>query len=219
VNSHKILVCAACLLGISLAGCTTRGPASVRFPRYVNQAELEQLPKLTGSIVLLADADFWTDKQGVSRIPIARRGKSMIIGPGATEMADKMLTQMFDDVVEVRALSQVMEPERYEFVIRLVHGPFDGGTFILPLVSRQRYRVEIGAEVSRRDGTFIDRVDAEGSESFWLVSLGEASPFEGDERLLKKASTTLNAALQETLFELMDELAELPAFSSGGDHD
>jgi hypothetical protein len=188
----------------------------VRFTRQVDKAELEKLPRLSGSVVLLVDAAFWTDREKVRRIPVARREKTFIIGPGAAEMADKMLSRIFDEVVQVRHLDRVEDPERFDFVIRLVHESFDDRTLFLPLFSRQRYLVDLAAEVSRLDGSFVGKIDARGSESFWLMHLAAANPFEDDERLLAKASKTLNAAVQESLFRLMDELGSLSVFSDDG---
>lgn len=185
----------------------------MRFTRQVDSAQLEQLPRLGGSVILLVDPEFWTDREKIRRIPVARREKTFIIGPGAAEMAEKMLARMFDEVTNVPLLARLDDPEHFDFVIRLVHESFDDRTIFMPLFSRQRYKAHLGAEVSRPDGSFVGKVDAEGSESFWLMNLAAANPLEGDERLLEKASKTLNAAVQESLFGLMDELASLPAFS------
>ena len=192
-----------------LAGCSRKGPVAVRFTRQVDEAKLEALPKRSGSTILVVGGDFWSDRKRVSRIPIARREKTFIIGPGAAEMAEKMLRRMFEDVERVRRLDRVEEPERFDFVIRLVQNSFDDRTLFLPLFSNQRYRVDLGAEVSRPDGSLVGGVAARGSESFWMMNLAAANPFESDERLLDRAGMTLNAAVQESLFELMDELERL----------
>ncbi len=131
-------------------------------------------------------------------------------------MAGKMLSRMFDEVIDVRSLDQVENPERFDFVIQLVHESFDDRTFFLPLFSRHRYRVDLGAEISRLDGSSVGKVAARGSESFWLMNLAAANPLEDDERLLAKASKTLNAAVQESLFRLMGELGSLSIFSDDG---
>jgi hypothetical protein len=213
---RTIAVCAACVLVVLIGGCARKGPVSVRFTRQVDGPELDQLPRLGGSVVLLVDPAFWTDREKVSRIPIARREKTFIIGPGAAEMADKMLSRMFDEVIDVRSLDRVEDPQRFDFVIRLVHESFDDRTLFLPLFSHQRYLVDLAAEVSRLDGTSLGKVNAQGAESFWLMNLAAANPLEGDERLLDKASVTLNAAVQESLFGLMAELASLSVFSDDG---
>ena len=215
-RSRTIVVFAACVLVVLLGGCATKGPLSVRFTRQVDEAELEQLSRQGGSVVLLVDAEFWTDREKIRRIPVARRKKTLLIGPGAAEMAAKMLSRMFDEVISVRNLDRVEDPERFDFVIRLVHESFDDLTLFLPLFSRHRYRVDLGAEVSRLDGSFVGKVAARGSESFWLMNLAAANPLEGDERLLDKASKTLNAAVQESLFGMMDELGSLSIFSDDG---
>ncbi len=214
-RSRTIVVCAACVLVVLFGSCARKGPLSVRFTRQVDTAELEQLPRQSGSVVLLVDAAFWTDQEKVRRIPVARREKSFFIGPGAAEMAGKMLSRMFDEVIDVRSLDQVENPERFDFVIQLVHESFDDRTFFLPLFSRHRYRVDLGAEISRLDGSSVGKVAARGSESFWLMNLAAAT-LEDDERLLAKASKTLNAAVQESLFRLMGELGSLSIFSDDG---
>ena len=131
-------------------------------------------------------------------------------------MAGTMLSHMFDDVISVRNLDRVEDPERFDFVIRLVHESFDDQNLFFPFFSRQRYRVGLGAEVSRPNGSLVGSVDGRGSESFWLMSLGEMSPIDADERLLDKASKTLNAAVQESLLGLLDELASLSVFDDDG---
>jgi hypothetical protein len=192
-----------------LAGCSRKGPVAVRFTRQVDEAKLEALPKRSGSTILVVGGEFWTDRERVSRIPIARREKTFIIGPGAAEMAEKMLRRIFEDVERVRRLDQVEDPERFDFVIRLVQNSFDDRTLFLPFFSNQRYRVDLGAELSRPNGSRVGGVTARGSESFWLMNLAAANPFEGDERLLDRAGMTLNAAVQESLFGLMDKLERL----------
>ena len=212
-RSSTIVVCAVCVLGLLVAGCARKGPLSIRFTRHVDDVRLEQLPRRSGSVVLLADAAFWTDQEKVGRIPVARREKSFFIGPGATEMASKMLQRIFDRVIDVRSLDHVEDPECFDFVIRLLHESFDDGTLFLPLFSRHRYRLDLGALVTHVDGSFIALVEARGSESFWSMNLAAANPLsESDSGFLGKASRTLNAAVQESLFGLMDELESLPAF-------
>ena len=215
-RSRTITACAACVLGILLGGCATKAPLAVRFNRQVDEAELTKLPRLGGSVVLLVDAAFWTGQEQRSRIPVARRAKSFIIGPGAAEMADRMLSRMFDEVIDVRSLDEVEDPQRFDLVIRLVHDSFDDQNLFFLLFSRQRYRIGLRAEVSRFNGSVVGRVHALGSESFWIMGLIEANPLEGDSRLLRKAGKTLNLAVQESLFALMEELASLPTFSDGG---
>ena len=185
----------------------------MRFTRQVDEAELLSLPKQNGSIVLVVGGEFWTDRNRVRRIPIARREKTFIIGPGAAEMAEKMLRQMFSRVERVRHIDQVEDVEQFDFVIQLVHHGFDDRTLFLPFFSNQRYRVDLGADVWRPNGPILWNVTARGSESFWMMNLAAANPFEKDERLLDRAGTVLNAAVQESLFELMDELE--PLFDSG----
>lgn len=212
-RSRMIATCTACVLGIFLGGCWSRHPLSVRLDRYVDPVQLQELPRFDGSVILLADIEFWTDTQRVSRIPAARRSNTFILGPGAAEMAQAMLSQMFEDVTLVRNLDQVEDPKRFDYVIRLVHQTFNAKVFILPLISRQRYVVAFSAELSQRDGTRLAEVDAKGSEWFWTTTSGDRSPFEGetrDDRFLAKAQWTLNVAVQESLFRLMEELAELP---------
>jgi len=204
-----IALFAACALLVSLAGCSRKGPVSVRFVRDVDKADLEQLSKQGGDIVLLTDAAFWTDRISTRAVPIARRSKTYIIGPGASQMAGDMLSRMFDEVEIVRRLDHVPNLGRYDFVIQLFLDEFDDRTLSVPLFSNLRYLVELGAEVSRPDGTVVGRVEGRGSESFWFRNLAAANPYRSDERILEKASTTLNAAVQESLFELMEELEEL----------
>ncbi len=214
-RSRHTRPCLLALLAIAVlgTGCWAKGPLHVRFGREVDEEKLARLPRLGGTVVLLVDVEFWTDQQRVSRIPIARRDKSFIIGPGAAEMTGRMFERMFDDVVTARFLDRVPDPERFDYVIRLVHDDFDDRSLFLPLFTNQRYRVGIGAEVSRMDDTELGRVSGEGSDNFWIASIFPLNPLESDRPLLAKASRTLNAAVQESLFELMDELAELPAFT------
>lgn len=210
-RSATIAVCAACMLVVLLGGCSRKGPLSVRFTRQVDGEKLAQLPRLNGSALLIVDGVFWSDREKVRRIPIARREKTFIIGPGAAEMAEKMLLRMFDEVVEECCLDQVEDLARFDFVIRLIHESFDDRMLVLPLFSRQKFRVDLGAVVSRSDGSLLGELEARGEETFWLINLAEANPYEGDDRLLAKASKTLNAAVQESLFRLMDELDSLLA--------
>ena len=198
-----------CVVFASLAGCSRKGPVSVRFVRDVDKAGLAQLTKQGGDVVLLTDAAFWTDRIRTRAIPIARRSKTYIIGPGASQMAGDMLSRMFDEVEIVRRLDHVPNLGRYDFVIQLFLDEFDDRTLTVPLFSNLRYLVELGAEVSRPDGTVVGRVEGRGTESFWFRNLAAANPYRSDERLLEKASTTLNAAVQESLFELMEDLEEL----------
>jgi len=181
----------------------------VRFIRHVDKAGLDQLTKRGGDVVLLADAEFWTDRRISREIPIARREKTFIIGPGAAQMAGDMLARMFDEVVTVRRLELVPDLEYFDYVIRLVLDDFNDRTLSFPIFSNQRYLVELAAEVSRPDGSLVGRVDARGAESFWFRNLAAANPNRSDAPLLEKASRTLNAAVQESLFELMDEVEEL----------
>ena len=211
---RAIVIVGACLVVSQTAGCTKRPPLDVRFSRHVDEVRLEALPQLGGSIVLLIDPAFWSSREKTSRIPVARREKKVIIGPGAAEMAGKMLSRMFDEVETARILDRVEDLDRFDFVVRLVHDFFDDSDIFLFLGSRQRYRIGLRAEVSRPDGTPVDRVHAVGSEAFWIVSLGEANPLEGDERTARKAGETLNLAVQETLFELMEEIAALPEIAA-----
>lgn len=181
----------------------------MRFIRHVDKAGLDQLTKQGGDVVLLADAEFWTDRRISREIPIARREKTFIIGPGASQMAGDMLARMFDEVVTVRRLELVPDLEYFDYVIRLVLDDFSDRTLSFPIFSNQRYLVELAAEVSRPDGSLVGRVDARGAESFWFRNLAAANPNRNDAPLLEKASRTLNAAVQESLFELMDEVEEL----------
>jgi hypothetical protein len=198
-----------CLTIVPLAGCARKGPISVRFTRDIDETKLLELPKRDGSVVLVAGADFWTDRKRISKIPIARREKMFIIGPSAAGMAERMLGQMFVGVERVRHLDRVADPSQFDYVIRLIHTYFDDRTLFLPLFSNQRYRVDISATVTRIDGSVIGEAIGRGSESFWTVNLADANPFEGDQRLLDKAGKTLNAAVQESLFELMNDLEPL----------
>jgi hypothetical protein len=209
----RIALIIFCIILIPIAGCSRKGPVSVRFTRQVDEPELLSLPKQNGSIVLVVGGEFWTDRNKVGRIPIARREKTFIIGPGAAEMAEKMLRQMFSRVERVRRIDQVEDVEQFDFVIQLIHHGFDDRTLFLPFFSNQRYRVDLGAEVTRPNGSIVGEVTARGSESFWVMNLAAANPYENDERLLDRAGTVLNAAVQESLFELMDELE--PLFDSG----
>ena len=105
-RSQRITLIIFCIILIPIAGCSRKGPVSVRFTRQVDEAELLSLPKQNGSIVLVVGGEFWTDRNKVGRIPIARREKTFIIGPGAAEMAEKMLRQMFSRVERVRHADQ-----------------------------------------------------------------------------------------------------------------
>ena len=215
-RTRRIAVCVACVLFMLVTGCSRKGPVSVRFTRQIDEASMARLPRLSGSVVLLVDREFWSDREKFRRIPIARREKTFIIGPGAAEMAEKMLVQMFDDVIEECCLDKVSELERYDLVIRLIHESFDDRTLFLPFFSRQRYLVDLAAEITRVDGSAVGKVEARGSESFWLMNLSAANPYKSDAGLLEKASNTLNAAVQESVFGLMDEL-ELLLMRSGED--
>jgi hypothetical protein len=124
-------------------------------------------------------------------------------------MAGDMLARMFDEVVTVRRLELVPDLEYFDYVIRLVLDDFNDRTLSFPIFSNQRYLVELAAEISRPDGSLVGRVDARGAESFWFRNLAAANPNRSDAPLLEKASRTLNAAVQESLFELMDEVEEL----------
>ena len=80
-----IAVSIGCSLLMLLAGCSWRGPVAVRLSRDVDKAGLEQLTKQGGYVVLLADTAFWTEEYTTPAIPIARREKTIVIGPGATQ--------------------------------------------------------------------------------------------------------------------------------------
>jgi hypothetical protein len=191
---------------------------AVRFGRQVDEAKLAQLPRRGGSVMLHVDAAFWTDRQRVSRIPIARREQSFIIGPGAAAMAGRMLGRMFDEVVDVRHIDRVEDRERFDYVIRLVHDSFDSRTLFLPLLTNRRFEVGIGAEISRGDGSPVSRVAGVGADSFWRF--GPAPPdslFQKDSRVLLGASRTLNVAVQASLFQLMDALDEAVSRPAAGE--
>ena len=205
-RSRFVAVSIACALLVLLAGCSRKGPVDVRFIRHVDKAGLDKLTKRGGDVVLLSDAEFWTDRQRSRAIPIARREKTFIIGPGASQMAGDMLARMFDEVVTVRRLDLVPDMIYFDYVIRLVLDSFDNRTLSFPLFSNQRYLVELGAEISRADGSIIGRIDSSGAESFWFRNLEAANTYRSDANILEKASNTLNAAVQESLFEMMDEL-------------
>ena len=207
-RSRLIAFTIICILLAPLSGCSRRGPVTVRFTRQVDAGKLEALPRLSGSVVLVVTSDFWTDRKRVERIPIARREKTFIIGPGAAAMAETMLNRMFSDVRRVRHADQMADAKPFDFAIRLVQDSFDDRTLFFPFFSNQRYRVDLGAEVSRPNGSLVGRVTARGAKSFWTMNLAAAIP-KNDERLLRRAGTSLNAAVQESLFELMDELEEL----------
>ena len=204
-----IAICVLCAFFVTLAGCSRKGPVNVRFPRDVDKAGLEALTKQGGVVVLLADAEFWTDRRRTRAIPIARRSKTFIIGPGATQMAGNMLKRVFDEVETVRRLELVPNLEDFDYVIQLFLENFDDRTISIPIFSNQRYLVELGAEISRPDGSVVGRVEGRGADSFWFRNLAAANPNRDDAPLLEKASNTLNSAVQESLFELMDELEEL----------
>lgn len=208
MRSARAFTAAACALLVLCGGCTTHGPTAVRFGRRVDSERLAQLPRRGGAVLLHVDREFWTDRQRVSRIPIARREKTFIIGPGAAEMTARMLQQMFDEVETARVLERVEDRERFDYVIRLVHDSFDSRTLFLPLLTKRRYEVGVGAEVSSGDGSRVGRVGGTGADSFWLVGLSPENRLEGDERIRAKASVTLNAAVQDALFELMEALDE-----------
>lgn len=205
-RSGVIVVCAACLLTLLVVGCT-RTPLDVRLSRDVDEVALERLPRLGGSVVLLVDVAFWTSQERVGRIPLARREQTFTIGPGAAAMAEQMLSRMFDEVTRARYLDRVEDLQRYDFVIQLLHESFDDRNLYFLIGSRQSYRVGLGAAISRPDGPREAVVDGEGSESFWHLGLGEALPVEGKARLSKRAGQTLNKAVQESLFGLMERLA------------
>ncbi len=192
-----------------LAGCSWRGPVEVRFGREVDKAGLEQLTKRSGDVVLLADTAFWTDQQTTSAIPIARREKTFIIGPGATQMVEEMLTHVFDEVVTARDLDFVPDLPRFDYVIKLALNGFDNRTISFPFFSNGRFLVELGAEVTRADGSFVGKLESSGAKSFWFWNL-EANNTDGIySDILERASKTLNAAVQESLFGMMDGLEEL----------
>ena len=144
-------------------GCARKGPVSVRFDQHVDETKLAELPRRSGSIVLVAGPDFWTDRKRVSQLPIVRREQTYIIGPGAAHMAETMLDRMFEAVERTRHLNRVEGPKDYAYVIRLIHTDFDDRTLFLPFFSNQRYRrrdqrrpVAAGGSGSRRsDGPWI----------------------------------------------------------------
>ena len=181
----------------------------MRFIRHVDKARLDKLTKQGGDIVLLADVAFWTDRETKRAIPIARRAKTFIIGPGATQMAGEMLARMFDEVVTVRNLDRVPDLARFDYVVQLVLDSFDDRTFSLPLISNQRYRVELGAAITRADGSPVGRTSTRGAKSFWFMNLQAADTYSTNPAIVEKASNTLNAAVQESLFEMMDELESI----------
>jgi hypothetical protein len=204
-----IAVSIGCSVLMLLAGCSWRGPVDVRFGREVDKAGLEKLTKQSGDIVLLADITFWTDRDTKRAIPIVRRAKTFIIGPGATQMVEEMLKRIFDEVVTVRNLDLVPDLPRFDYVIKLVHDGFDSRTISFPFFSNGRVLVELGAEVTRADGSFVGRLKSRGAKSFWFWNL-EADNTDGIySDILERASKTLNAAVQESLFGMMDELEEL----------
>lgn len=211
----RIALLTACVLGLLSAGCSTRGAMAVRFPRDIDEEKLAALPHLGGSVLLHVDAAFWTDQQRVNRIPIARRAQSFIIGPGAAAMAGRMLGRMFDEVVDVRHLDRVEDLERFDWVVHLVHDSFDSRTVFLPLLTNRRYEVGVSADVSRGDGARVGRVAGVGADSFWRAGLAPPdSRFEKDARVLPGASATLNRAVQDCLFQLVDALEDLVSAGS-----
>jgi hypothetical protein len=204
-----VAVSIGCCLLMLLAGCSWRGPVAVRLSRDVDKASLEQLTKQGGDVVLLADSAFWTDRHTTRSIPIARRSKTFIIGPGATQMVGEMLGRIFDEVVTVRNLDLVPDLARFDYVIHLVLDDFDTRTINLPIFSNGRFFVELGADVTRADGAFVGRLKSSGSKSFWFGNL-EADNTDGVySDILERASKTFNAAVQESLFGMMEELEEL----------
>ena len=176
-RSRLIAFTIICILLAPLSGCSRRGPVTVRFTRQVDAGKLEALPRLSGSVVLVVTSDFWTDRKRVERIPIARREKTFIIGPGAAAMAETMLNRMFSDVRRVRHADQMADAEPFDFAIRLVQDSFDDRTLFFPLFSNQRYRVDLGAEVSRLD--LRRRVMPPAK---WTESLRLRSPFQAANR-------------------------------------
>ncbi len=202
-TNFGVVVC----LAVLLAGGCSKAPLGVRFPRHVDEARLDALPRVGGSVLLLIDVAFWTSQEHMRRIPVARREKTFIIGPGAAQMAEQMLLRMFDEVERARRLDRVEDLDRFDHVIHLVHDSFDDLNIFLVLGSRQRYRVGLGAEVSRPDGTEEGSVHGVGKGAFWFLGLGE--PVEGDDRLARRAGETLNRAVQASLFQMMDQLVAL----------
>ena len=128
-------------------------------------------------------------------------------------MAEQMLSRMFDEVTRARYLDRVEDLQRYDFVIQLLHESFDDRNLYFLIGSRQSYRVGLGAAISRPDGPREAAVYGEGSESFWHMGLGEALPVEGKARLSTRAGQTLNKAVQESLFGLMERLAATAALA------
>ena len=205
VRSVSLLACAGLALSL-VVSCTTRAPTAVRFGREVDFERIAQLTRRGGRVVMLVDAAFWNDQQRVGRIPIARRGKTFIIGPGAAEMAKRMLDQVFDEVVETRLLERV-DLQRFDYVVRLVHDSFDSRTLFIPLLTNRRFEVGIGAELSRAaDGYPLARVSGLGSDSFWQFSLTPENRLESDAPIREKGSVAMNAAVQDALFDLMESL-------------
>ena len=189
----------------------------MRLPRDVDEVALKGLPRLGGSVVLLVDVAFWTHREEVGRVPLARREQTFIIGPGAAAMAEQMLSHMFDEVTRARHLDRVENLQRYDFVIHLLHESFDDRNRYFLIGSRQSYRVGLGAAISRPDGPREAAVHGEGSGSFWHLGLGEVRPVGGTDRLSARAGQTLNEAVQESLFALMDRLAATPALAASND--
>lgn len=208
-RSVVVGLCVALVLVFSAGGCARKGPLSVRFTRQIDEEKLKALPKREGRVIVLVDQAFWTDRSQVRKIPIVRREKNFIIGPGAAEMARRMLGQIFDEALEARTLNEIETIERFDYIIRLTHEGFDDRTLYLPLFSQHRYKLTLGANVSRLDGMKIGSVSARGSEWFLRFSLLPTDPRKHERPLLEKASRTLNAAVQESLFGMMDELEEL----------
>ena len=94
-------------------------------------------------------------------------------------------------------------------MIKLALDDFDNRTINFPFRSNGRFVVELGAEVTRADGSFVGRLSSRGANSLWFWNL-EADNTDGIySDILDRASKTLNAAVQESLFGMMDELEEL----------
>ena len=189
-------------------GCSSRAPMAVRFSRQVDPERIAELRRREGNVVLLADTEFWTDQQRVGRIPIARRAKTFIVGPSAAAMAHQILEQMFYRVEQARVLERVEDIERFDYVVRLTHDGFDSTTLFLPLMTYQRFSVAVGAELSRTDGTPLGRATGSSADSFLMLSTAPENPFEGEGRIREKSSVSLNAAVQDALFELMGAIGQ-----------
>jgi len=64
-------------------------------------------------------------------------------------------------------------------------------------------------EVARADDSFVGGLQSRGTKSFWFWNLEAANSDGIYSDIRESASNTLNAAVQESLFGMMDELVEL----------